>query len=313
MSEPGVHVELDDLVRLQYRASGFSFLPRQPVHSLLAGKRASRLRGRGLDFEELRAYQPGDDIRTMDWHVTARTRKPHVRVYTEERDRPCLLVVDQRLGMFFGSRRAMKSVVAAEAAALAAWRVLQAGDRVGALVFDDDDVVEIAARRSGAQVLRILGVITAKNRALRVGTDRRPDPGMVDRVLERAVRIAAHDWLVCLIGDVSGAGPRTVELVTRLSAHNDVLVAFVYDALEAGLPDAGRLVMGQADLQLEVDTSEKALRGRYQAEFAQRLARIHELSLRRQIPVLPLDTEHDVSAQLRELLGRRLARRGGSA
>ena len=113
MSEPGVYVELDQLVRLQYRASGFSFLPRQPVHSLLAGRRGSRLRGRGLDFEEIRGYLPGDDIRTMDWRVTARTRKPHVRVYTEERDRPVLLVVDQRLGMFFGSRRAMKSVVAA--------------------------------------------------------------------------------------------------------------------------------------------------------------------------------------------------------
>ncbi len=308
MSEPGVHVALDDLVRLQHRSRGFSFLPRQPVHSLLAGKRASRLRGRGLDFEETRAYQPGDDIRSMDWNVTARTRKPHVRVYTEERDRPVLLVVDQRLGMFFGSRRAMKSVVAAEAAALAAWRVLESRDRVGALVFDDDDVVEIAARRSGPQVMRILGTIVQKNRALRVDGERPGNPGMLDRVLERAVDTAAHDWLVCLIGDVGGAGSRTVELVTRLSAHNDVLVVFVYDPLEAALPDAGRLVMGQGDLQLEVDTSRSSLRGRYQAEFAQRLERITELSRRRQIPVLPLDTVRDVPGQLRELLGRRQRR-----
>jgi uncharacterized protein (DUF58 family) len=130
---PGVYAELDDLVRLRFRARGYSFLPRQPVHSVLAGRHASRLRGRGINFEEIRHYLPGDDIRTMDWRVTARTREPHVRVYTEERDRPVLLVVDQRQSMFFGSRRAMKSVVAAEVAALAAWRVLKAGDRVGAL------------------------------------------------------------------------------------------------------------------------------------------------------------------------------------
>ena len=150
-------------MRLKFRTRGFSFLPHQPVHSLLAGRHASRLRGRGLNFEEIRRYLPGDDIRNMDWHVTARTRQPHVRVYTEERDRPVLLVVDQRHSMFFGSRRAMKSVVAAEATALAAWRVLQAGDRVGALVFDDQDVVEIPPQRSEQQVLRILDTVVKKN------------------------------------------------------------------------------------------------------------------------------------------------------
>jgi hypothetical protein len=136
-SHPGVYADLSELVRLKFRTRGFSFLPRQPVQSILAGRHASRLRGRGLNFEEIRRYLPGDDIRNMDWRVTARMRTPHVRVYTEERDRPVLLVVDQRQSRFFGSRRAMKSVVAAEATALAAWRVLQAGDRVSGLVFDD--------------------------------------------------------------------------------------------------------------------------------------------------------------------------------
>jgi uncharacterized protein (DUF58 family) len=87
------------------------------------------------------------------------------RVYSEERDRPVLLVVDQRQSLFFGSRRAMKSVVAAEVTALAAWRVLQAGDRVGALVFDDQDVVEILPQPSEQQVLRILGTVVKKNQA----------------------------------------------------------------------------------------------------------------------------------------------------
>ncbi|MGB5744531.1 MAG: DUF58 domain-containing protein, partial [Sedimenticolaceae bacterium] len=85
--DPRVYADLDELVRLQFEAQGFSFLPRQPLHSVLHGRHASRLRGRGLNFEELRGYLPGDDIRNVDWRATARAGEPQVRVYTEERDR----------------------------------------------------------------------------------------------------------------------------------------------------------------------------------------------------------------------------------
>jgi uncharacterized protein (DUF58 family) len=139
-AEDEIYTSLNALVRLRYTAQGFSYLPRQPVRSLLSGRKRSRLRGRGLDFDELRHYRPGDDIRTMDWRVTNRTGRPHVRVYTEERDRPVIVVVDQRLPMFFGSRRKMKSVVAAEVSAITAWRVLAVGVRFGAILFNDSEI-----------------------------------------------------------------------------------------------------------------------------------------------------------------------------
>src|ERR1044072_5044065 len=153
---PGVYVDLDELIALEQKGRKVSFLPRQPVHSLLAGRFASRMRGRGLNFEEIRDYRTGDDIRSIDWKVTARLQAPHVRVFNEERDRQALLVVDQRLAMFFGSRRAMKSVTAAEAGAIGAWRILGAGDRVGGIVFNDRDLIEIRPRRSRSTVLQIL-------------------------------------------------------------------------------------------------------------------------------------------------------------
>jgi tetratricopeptide (TPR) repeat protein len=265
----GVYANLDALIRLQFQARGFSFLPRQPVHSLLAGRHASRLRGRGLNFEEIRRYLPGDDIRTMDWPITARTRKPHIRVYTEERDRPVLLVVDQRLSMFFGSQRAMKAVVAAEVTALASWRALSVGDRVGALVFDDQDIVEMAPHRSRGQVMRILQAVVAKNHALRVDASMQSRPALLNNVLDRVVRLAKHDYLVCLIGDATGADQDTVRLITLLGTHNDVLLVFIYDPLEARLPEAGRLVMAEGELQLEVNTSDHELRQQY-AEAARR-------------------------------------------
>src|SRR6478672_7266527 len=167
--DAGVYVDLEQLIALEQKGRKVSLLPRQPVHSLLSGRYASRMRGRGLNFEEIRDYRAGDDVRSIDWKVTARLRKPHIRVFNEERDRQTILVVDQRLSMFFGSRLAMKSVAAAQAAAIGAWRVLGAGDRVGAIVFDDSGVAEFAARRSRATVLQILSTIVAKNRALGVG------------------------------------------------------------------------------------------------------------------------------------------------
>ncbi len=91
----GVYVQLDELVKLQYKASGFSFLPKQPIHSVLSGRHASKLRGRGLNFEELRNYLPGDDTRNIDWKVTARTGTPYVRVYTEEKDRSVWLLTNE--------------------------------------------------------------------------------------------------------------------------------------------------------------------------------------------------------------------------
>ena len=94
MDNSNVYADLKKLVTLKNQVDGISFLPTQAVHSILSGRYSSRLRGRGLNFEELRHYRAGDDIRTMDWKVTNRTQKPHVRVYTEERERPVLLLID---------------------------------------------------------------------------------------------------------------------------------------------------------------------------------------------------------------------------
>src|SRR5262249_42250648 len=133
---------------------------------LLAGRHESHMRGRGLSFEELREYIPGDDIRSVDWRVAARAGKAVVCGFTEGEDRPALIVVDQRMNMFFGSRRAMKSAVAAEAAALAAWRVLSVGDRVGGVVFNDAKLTQIRPHRSRAAVIDFLNAVVEQNTAL---------------------------------------------------------------------------------------------------------------------------------------------------
>lgn len=306
----GVYADLGDLARLEHKASGFSFLPRQPVHSLLTGRHASRLRGRGLNFEEIRRYLPGDDIRTIDWKITQRTGKPHVRVFTEERDRPALLAVDQRLSMFFGSQRAMKSVVAAELAALSAWRVFSAGDRVGALVFNDTEIEEIKPHRSRSRVMQILGAVTAMNHALRVDAGITENPGMLNQVLEKAARLATHDHLVGVISDFSGFDNNSKRLLTRIAAHNDVIAALLYDPIKLDMPDAGRLVISDGELQLELDSGRGRMRRRLSDYFDEKLKGIKDELGRVGVPVLLIHTAEDVAVQIRRLLGYHPAARG---
>lgn len=299
----GVYANLQDLIKLQYQVDGFSFLPRQPIHSLLTGRHASKLRGRGLNFEELRNYLPGDDIRTMDWKVTARTKRPHVRVYTEERERSVLVVVDQRLSMFFGSQVAMKSVTAAAAAALTAWRVLKVGDRIGAVVFNDNEIREIRPHRSRRNVMRILETVLQLNHRLSLKAGIQSNQSMLNVVLERVRHTVTHDYLVVLISDLDGSDDETVRLHKLLARHNDVLVALIYDPLEVNLPDTGQLVVSDGELQLEIDSGDSKLRQSFTARFDERLSGIQEDLLRYAIPVLPLHTAEAVAPQVRKLLG----------
>ena len=303
MSEAGVYVTLEELVALQYRARGFSFLPRQPIHSLLSGRHASRIRGRGLDFEELRVYLPGDDPRTIDWKVTARTRKPHVRVFTEERDRPAVLFVDQRIAMFYGTQVNMKSVTAAQIAAAGAWRVTDQGDRVGAVVFNDSEVEEIRPHRSKQTVLRILHTLVEKNRALRADTGTRSNPGMLNAALDGVAQTVTHDYLVVLISDFDGADEDTTRIVTRLAQHNDVLAVPVYDPSRTEVPEKGRMVVSNGEIQVEIDFGKGSTRRRLMDMADDRLASVMAWQPDLAVPVLPLSTGEDVMEQARRLMG----------
>ncbi len=298
-----VHPSLDDLVRLQFDARGFSLLPSQPVHSLLSGRHSSRLRGRGLQFEELRDYRAGDDIRSMDWRATARLRKPHVRVYSEERERPVLLVVDQRTTMFFGSMRTTKATAAAELAALSAWRTLAAGDRVGAILLGDEEIVQIKPHRSRSNVLRICHELVRLNSTLTAS-----GPGSrtttLNDVLRRAIRIAHHDYLVVLITDYHGDDEDTRRLATNLAAHNDVIAALVYDPLGAHLPAGRGMEVTDGRSRLPVPGGAR-FADRYRRLFVERLGELRQQLRALRIPILPICTHDPVPGQLLAALGHR--------
>jgi uncharacterized protein (DUF58 family) len=299
---PGVYADLDELIRIQFQARDFSFQPRQPVTSVLSGRYASRLRGRGLNFEELRGYLPGDDIRHMDWKVTARTRKPHVRVYAEDKDRTVLLIVDQRQNMFFGTKERLKSVTAAKLAALAAWRAIDVGDRVGAIVFNDHEVAEVRPQRSQQAVMQILGHVVEQNHALSADSTVEQDPAALNRMIERARVFAPHDALVVLITDGFGANEQTERVTARLVEHNDVLGFLVHDPWRFD-PEPVRFTASDGDLQMEVDFSNSSLRQKVAQDYRQEHADLAHHFRRMSAPLLTISNQGDVVAQVRRLLG----------
>ncbi|MBK0326377.1 DUF58 domain-containing protein [Rhodobacteraceae bacterium F11138] len=300
--DPRIHVDLRHLLRLGNGARSLSLLPRQPAHSVLNGRHASKLRGRGLNFEELRGYQTGDDIRTIDWKVTARTGKPHVRVYTEERDRPTLVLVDQRMSMFFGSRQYMKSVVAAEAAAIAAHRLLAQGDRVGGLVFGDSTIAEHRPIRSPGALYRLLASMAEANQRLHAQA-RATAPDTLNRVLQAASRIAKTNYLVLVFSDFDGTDETTEPLIRRLAQNNDVLLFSVTDTLGRTLPARFRLVASDGELQAELDGSADDTRQRLQDMLTGRLDRVAGWARKYGLPFLPLDTDAPALEQLHRLFG----------
>jgi uncharacterized protein (DUF58 family) len=301
-SDPRISVDAAHLRALERAARSLRFTPRQPAQSVMNGRHASRLRGRGLNFEELRLYLPSDDVRSIDWKVTARTGKPHVRVFTEERDRPTLIVVDQRMSMFFGSVLNTKAVTAAECAALAAFAVLAQGDRVGGIVIADDALAEIRPRRGRAALDRFLTALGHANRLLHADAPAL-DPMPFNNVLRAVLRIAPRNHLVLAFSDFDEIDEDTDRLVSGLSRHNDLVLGLVTDPFAHALPEGLRMVVSDGVLQAEIDTGDGAVRTRLADLAKGRLAAILDWQRRFGVPVLPITAAEDSAAQMRRLMG----------
>ena len=308
LSDSRIYADFNQLVALQNQIGSFASAATPLTHSMLTGRYSARQRGRGLDFEELRHYRVGDDIRSMDWKVTNRTRKPHVRVYTEERERPLLLLVDQRQSMFFGSQEKMKSVVAAEVAALLGWQLLAAGDCVGAVVFNDSDLVETRPRRSRNTVLRILQQCVDMNHLLAVGKNKSnagtAGEDRLNHVLTLAQRLCSHDYCIVLISDLSGWNELSVRHIKSLARHNDLHINLIYDPLEKTLPAERQLVVSDGDLQIAVAARRGGLQQQYTERFVNDVEHLQQQLGKYAVSVTTIDTVAPLQQQIRRLTGK---------
>jgi uncharacterized protein (DUF58 family) len=272
----GASASLADLVAL--RAVRLHTRALRAERGSSGGARLTRLRGRGVDLAEVRLYQPGDDVRSIDWRVTARKGAAHTKVYREERERPTLIAVDQRRTMRFGSRLRLKSVAAAETAALLAWHALDAGDRVGGFVLDDAGIAPVKPLRSPRAVMRLLGRIARSNRALADDAGA-PAPAVVRRadlatLLEHAERAATTGYRVYVISDFAGLDAPARRRLNELGRHNSVVAIAVYDVLETELPPPGRYSVADGTARSAFDSDGAGARREYAARFVERRRQI---------------------------------------
>ncbi|OED44954.1 hypothetical protein ACH42_06215 [Endozoicomonas sp. (ex Bugula neritina AB1)] len=239
----GTYLSIDDLMHLRSQVKGVRISPRLQGRGIRQGQYSSRQLGRGGQFEEIRQYAAGDDVRNIDWNVTARHRTPYVRSYCEEREQKRLLVLDQRSSMFFGSSLMMKSYGAASLAAHLIWADQQANNRTGVVVFNDH-LIEATPARQGLQHLgNLFGIISQFNNSLSSDISVTDNPDMLNQALDI---VQQHQKQHCqgkaqiiVISDFSGFSETTCHRMAALNSHHSVIAVQVYDSLLDHFPESG--------------------------------------------------------------------------
>jgi len=300
----GAYCERSDLLRLRFAARDLNLSAQRPAQSLLTGGTRTRLRGRGVDFEEVRLYQPGDDVRSIDWRVTARTQVPHTKIYREERERPVFVVVDQRSPMFFGSRTCFKSVLASHLAALLGWTALNQSDRIGGLVFGDDSQRDIRARRSKHALLDLLHQLHDYNRRL---SSPLPPAGSLSlsNILTDTRRVAKPGNALFILSDFHDFDRTSEQQLFELARHTDITLMHLYDPLEQELASNSPLSVSDGRQRCRLPAQDPRFQRAYRNQFEQHLTGLKASCNRLALPLMSLATDDDMHALMRERFGAR--------
>lgn len=286
----GAYISLPQLLALRHKSVRINQAQSTKVMGSQSGIKLSKVKGRGIDFAEVRAYQPGDDIRAIDWRVTARKNKPHTKIFREERERPALIYVDQSQHMFFGSTQRLKSVAAAELAGRIAWQTLAAGDRIGGIVIGNEEQTLFRPFRTTRAVGRLLNQIASANQTLTrsafIDTQESKFSG-----LEQLRRLTQSNYRIFIISDFSGDIESWSEQIKQLARHNHVTLLHIQDPLDKELPPADHYVITDGNERLQFYSGKENLREKYANEFAQRWDRLQELCRHESLAYATLSTE----------------------
>jgi uncharacterized protein (DUF58 family) len=276
------------------------------ISSLQTGAYVSHFKGRGMEFDESRPYQPGDDPRNIDWRVTARSSEAYTKLFREERERPVLIMTDLRTNMHFATRGCFKSVSGARAAALLAWAAHHRGDRLGGLVFGDTRHRELRPRLGRQAALRYVHeLVTHPDWSTNM------DHGLVDeeppltQAMAMLRRVAHPGSLVIIISDFVGFSRAAQSYLTGIARHNEVMAVFLSDPLERKLPPPGRYRLVSHDQEMAIDTFAKGARTDYRDVFEERVHSLDKFCHRYGIHLMPLSTDDDPVRSLQKALGKR--------
>lgn len=294
---------------LMARVSQIQLRTHRLVNDVLSGAYRSTFRGSGVEFEEVRTYQPGDDVRTIDWNRTAKAGEPFVKTYVEERELSIVFLVDTSRSMDFGSKQWTKREAAAAFCALLSFVAQRSQDRVGLCLFGATPGLHLPARKGAGAVARVVREVIAA-----APTD---GPAGLQAVLDLQERTLRRRSLLFLVSDFDRFDERAADTLARLARRHDVVATRVTDPFERELPAAGRLWMSELEggRRVEIDTRSSAVRSAWREDFERRTAALEQLLARSGVDLLELGAGENLSRSLAEPLVRYFAqrrrRRGG--
>jgi uncharacterized protein (DUF58 family) len=272
------------------------------IHARQGGAYISSFKGRGMEFDESRIYQAGDDIRNMDWRVTARTGDAHTKMFREERERPVLLWLDLNPSMMFATRNKYKAVIASEIASLIAWSAARNNDRIGGLIFSDAEHIEIKPRRGKTAVLDFIGRC-AKHHAWD------PDKPAAEAVPDKTtavsrLRSVTHPGsLVFMISDFRDLDEKAFSHIANMSRNNDIILVKISDPIEVSLPSSGTYKLTDGIKELQVQASSKKTREEYHQRYVDHHQQIADFCRKNRIYLIDISTDDNVIDKLKSGLG----------
>jgi uncharacterized protein (DUF58 family) len=296
-----LYPDFNELVNLGSRASRLKIITARKSMASAAGDYKSPFRGQGLEFHEVRDYRPGDDVRNIDWRVTARTNRPHMKIFTEERERTVLICVDSNTGMRFGTRGTFKSVQAARAAAMLGWQANGGNDRVGCVVFGDvpEGIRYFAPARSRRALWQTLKLLSRKS----VGEHKAYVP--LDDMLRHLERTAPTGALVFIISDFMSVDAALEKRLANLHRRCDIVLIAITDPVDQAIPAMETLRFSDdTGKKIAIDTGHKFGRDTYAKLWRDNRSRLEDIAARRGIGIVDLSTARDVYSDLVRALRR---------
>lgn len=290
----GVHVSLEELMAQRRYTPLLSFDSVGKSRNEGAGVHKSPFRGRGMEFDEVRAYYPGDDIRMIDWRVTARTGKTHTKLYREERDRPVLFLGDFRPEMKFATRNAFKSVVAGRLLAALAWASREHGDKIGAIVLSGQHYFKIAPHRQMRRLMEIFNaVVAAANDKFQWQIKSLSD------ALAELRRVSKNGGRVYIISDFHDFDDEAKKHLTYIAAHCDVVCVQIYDVLEETPPPPGAYRISDGKKSVMMHTEDPVWRKNYEKLFREPREELKKFCKSRRMIYIALRTDEDMAQTVR--------------
>jgi len=311
MTFPGIDIDVKELIALRHYVGALEVKSRKRALSLLSGGQVSPFKGRGIDFEEVRRYQAGDDVRHMDWRVTARTGHPHLKLFREERERPVFFLVDFSPSMLFGTKVAFKSVVAARATALLAWVSMKKGDRVGAVLSSEQGHKELRPAGGRGSVLRLIHAMADLHGVARTAGAQSTQNTELPLVsaLKRVIRTVRPGSQIFLVSDFVGLDSQCESAMARLGVHNELVCIMPFDPLEAIPPPPGMYKVSDGIRSTWLDTGRDQTVDKYRQQYQERQNKIQGLCIKFGLGFFTLATNQSVPDGVREGLRQISSRR----